>query len=141
MKKISANPGRVIVLGKQGENLSRCVLFDVSAWMELYGDGSVQLVHQRKGDSSPYPCLVTCKNGVARWEIRQTDVAVPGEGMAELQFYQGETIVKSTTYKTLTMPSLSQASAAPSQPEQSWVDAVLQAAANVVTQVITMGKN
>ena len=39
MTIIQAKPENDLTLGRQGENLARQVVFDVSDWMEEYGPG------------------------------------------------------------------------------------------------------
>lgn len=151
MNEIKASTGRIVVLGRRDENLARCVTFDISEWQKLYGEGTVQLLAQRCQDTTPYPVDVTVKDGIVRWEVKEADVAVPGEGMAELQYHVGDTVAKSATYRTLTMPALGAVGPVPPDPEKDWVETVLQAARDAeqsaqdardaVTQTITIGEN
>ena len=48
----------ILPLGKQGENLVRQIHFDLSRWISNFGPGTVQLLHERKGDEAPYPVAV-----------------------------------------------------------------------------------
>lgn len=151
MNEIKANPGRIVVLGRRKENQARCVTFNIAEWRDLYGEGTVQLLAQRNQDEAPYPCAVTEENGIVRWVIREADVAVPGEGKAELQYHVGETVAVSDTYRTWVLPSLGAPGAEPPAPEQDWVETVLQAARDAaqsaqdakdaVTQTISIGEN
>ena len=43
MIEIKAMPGKLIMLGKQGENLAREVIFDVSGVRAEFGDGTFRL--------------------------------------------------------------------------------------------------
>lgn len=129
MEEIIARSGAEIGLGRWGENLARCVVFDISHWQKTYGEGTVQLLHQRCGDSAPYPCVIQVTGAQVRWEVTETDVALPGRGSAELQYYVGETRVKSETYHTRARQALSGTGPVPDAPEQSWVDRVLEAGA------------
>ena len=151
MKEICADRRKIILLGSRGEHLARCVTFDMIEWQRLYGEGTVQLLAQRNGDEAPYPCAVTVKDGMARWEIRDVDVAMPGEGKAELQYHVGGAVVKSEAYRTLTMNALGDVGPVPPSPEKDWVETVLQAAndaeesakaaKNAIKQTITPGEN
>lgn len=151
MKEVCAKYGQVLVLGRRGEHLARCITFDVRDWQTTYGEGIVQLLVQRKGDEAAYPCVVTVQDGMARWAVKTVDVAVPGSGSAELQYRVGDTVVKSELYRTLTMEALGEAGPVPPEPERDWVDSILQAACDAqqsaqdarkaVTQTITIGKN
>lgn len=148
MNEIKANPGRIVVLGRRKENQARCVTFDIVDWQREYGDGTVYLLAQRCQDEAPYPCAVTVENGIARWVINEADVAVPGQGKAELQYHVGDMVAVSETYRTWVQESLDEEGPEPPEPEQSWVDAVLKAASEVeeaakgaVVESLTIGEN
>ena len=127
MREILAKEAQEIDLGKRGENLARWAVFDVSDWQKEYGDGVVQLIHQRNGDKIPYPCAVTVDGGKAYWAITSADVDVAGRGHCELQYWVDDVIVKSATYITRTSRSMSPASEEVPEPHTAWVDIVLNA--------------
>lgn len=151
MKEFCARPGQIIVLGRQGEHLARCITFDIADWEATYGQGTVQLLVQRSRYESPYPCVVSAGDGVAKWKVRAVDVAVPGHGRIEMQYHVGGAVVKSETYRTLVMEALGEPGAMPPDPEKDWVEVVLQAARDAeqsaqearegIKQTITMGAN
>lgn len=151
MKEVCAEQRKVVVLGRQGEHLARCVVFDIGDWQAVYGAGTVQLLAQRSGDETPYPCPVSVEGGAVRWAVRDRDAARPGHGRLELQYRVGDTVVKSEIYRTLTMEALGNVGPVPSAPEKNWVDTVLQAACDAqqnaqaakeaVTRTITIGEN
>lgn len=128
-----------IKLGRRGENQARKVVFDVlGKWREGYGDGVASLIVQRNGDAQPYPVTVTEDNGALVWLVSSVDTAVAGEGAAELRYTVGDTIVKSQIYKTRVRETLEDSGEAPPPAYQSWVDEVLQAAADAETAVSKM---
>lgn len=129
MREILAREAQENDLGKRGENLARCVVFDISAWQKEYGEGFVQLIHQRNGDNVPYPCAVTVDGGKAYWNVTSADVDVAGRGHCELQYWVGDAIVKSATYITRTSRSMSPASETVPEPQQPWMDSMLSVAA------------
>ena len=130
MKTYVACPGKPLWLGRQGENGARQILFDVSAWQQIYGPGIVQLLAKRTGDTTPYPISVTTEGGLARWTISAADVGVAGNyGAAELIYSVGGQVAKSDVWQTVVSPALDNASPTPPEPAQGWVDAVLQAGA------------
>lgn len=53
------NSGEIIQLGRRGENLARRILFDLTNWQALYGDGTVELIYQRPGEDTVYPVAIT----------------------------------------------------------------------------------
>lgn len=128
-----------IKLGRRGENQARKVVFDVlGKWREGYGDGVASLIVQRNGDAQPYPVTVTEDNGALVWLVSSVDTAVAGEGSAELRYTVGDTIVKSQIYKTRVRETLEDSGETPPPGYQSWVDEVLQAAADAETAVSKM---
>lgn len=128
-----------IKLGRRGENQARKVVFDVlGKWREGYGDGVASLIVQRNGDAQPYPVTVTEDDGALVWMVSSVDTAVAGEGAAELRYTVGDTIVKSQIYKTRVRETLEDSGETPPPAFQSWVDEVLQAAADAETAVSKM---
>lgn len=119
--------GSILPLGKQGENLARKIQFDISRWIGTLGPGTVQLLHQRRGDEAPYPVAVEREGNFAVWTVTNADTAAPGTGHAELQYYVGDALAKSETWMTKVFPALGHASETPPEVQQGWVDRVLQA--------------
>lgn len=127
MVDIHAHPGGSLPIGRRGENLARRVIFDLAPWRKCYGDGTVQLLHQRAGDADPYPCTLTVEGDMAYWLIRAADVDKPGWGDAQLHYYVGETLAKSSAWRTLTADALGAPGETPPEPQQDWVEKVLAA--------------
>ncbi len=128
-----------IKLGRRGENKARKVVFDVlGKWREGYGEGSASLIVQRNGDSAPYPVTLTEEGGMLVWLVSSADTAVAGEGMAELRYTVGDTVVKSQVYKTRVRETLEESTTEPPEAYQGWVDEVLEAAAGVDMAVSKM---
>lgn len=132
MREVQATLGKDIRLGRRGESHARCVMFDVSEWQNLYGEGVVHLLHQRNGDESPYPCQISVDGGCVCWVVTGADVAVAGKGSAELQYHVGDTCVKSDIYNTNTVRSMSDSGPVPPTPQEGWVAQVLDAADGIV---------
>ena len=128
-----------IKLGRRGENQARKVVFDVlKKWRDGYGEGVASLIVQRNGDAQPYPVTLTEEDGALVWLVSSADTAVAGEGAAELRYTVGDTIVKSQIYKTRVRETLEDSGETPPPAYQSWVDEVLQAAADAETAVSKM---
>lgn len=125
------NHSEPIDLGRQGENLARTIDIDISAWRAEYGEGTVQLLHQRPGDSTPYPAAVEQAGDVVRWAITAADTARVGYGAAQLLFYAGDVLAKQCIYRTYVSPSLGQSAGEPPEAQQPWVERVLAEAAKV----------
>lgn len=120
-------PGSILSLGKQGENLAKKIQFDLSRWIGTFGPGTVQLLHQRSCDETPYPVAVEQDGNLAVWTVTSADTAAAGTGRAELQYCVGDALAKSETWMTKVLPALGDASETPPEAQQGWVDQVLQA--------------
>lgn len=130
MLYINAKPGDKLNLGRKGENLARTILFDISQWRKLYGDGVVALLHQRAGDANPYPCNIETDENTAAWAITAADTAVASQyGKYELQYRVNDQLAKSATGAASVYESLGESTAEPPEAQQGWVDKVLQAGA------------
>ena len=117
----------VINLGIQGENNARQIQLDISRLVSLFGAGTVQLLHRRPGDATPYPVVVVRSGNVVTWTVTAADTAYSGEGQAELQYFAGDSLAKSETYTTTITASQGDAGATPPEPQAGWVTQVLQA--------------
>ena len=129
MEQVKANTLSTIPLGRQGENLARQILFDVSGWETEYGLGVVELIAQRPGDETPYPVVATRDGDSVVWSVTSTDTLYPGDsGRCELRYYVGETLAKSRIWGTYVARAMDTPSeTAPPEPEQGWVNKVLAA--------------
>ena len=131
MKKILVKSGVEIELGKRGEHLARCVVFDISDWKKTYGEGNTYLLHQRNGDNVPYPCVVEMNDNEVLWVLSEADVAVAGRGRAELQYFVGDARVKSETWFTRTDMSMINEGPVPEGPADSWIETMLKTGTEV----------
>ena len=129
MKIIHANSSTVLALGRCGENLARKVIFDITDFENLYGVGTVEVLYQRPNDAQPYPLAVQRDGTIITWNVTSIDTAIPSEfGKCELRYYSGETLVKSKIWQTWVENALlTPSETTPPEPEQGWVDQVLDA--------------
>ena len=129
MEQVKVNTLSTIPLGRQGENLARQILFDVSDWETEYGLGVVELIAQRPGEAQPYPVAVHRNGTIVTWDVSSTDTEMPGDsGKCELRYYVGEVLAKSKTWQTWVETAMDTPSeTAPPEPEQGWVNKVLAA--------------
>lgn len=122
----------LMCIGKQGENLARIVYFDeITIWKEKLGEGRCELLHQRNGDSAPYPVKLDIEDGRVCWKITASDTAIVGDGKCELHYIIDDVIVKSKIWTTSVLESLGGDVVDAPDPQQSWVDEVLDAAQKV----------
>lgn len=126
------NSIKPISIGFEGENDAWTIVFDISRWIEDYGNGTALLVHQRPGDAEPYPCATEQKAGTIEWAVQQADLVTGGYGRAQISYKVGDNIVaRSPIYKTVACASISAAEAG--EPGQDWINDVLDAAAQAET--------
>lgn len=131
MKQIFANERSILPLGRCGENLARQVVFDLAEWISQYGSGTAELIYQRPGDERPHIMEIEQNDPMAIWNITAYHTATSeGGGQCELRWYVGEVLTKSRAWRTYVEPALDTTCSAPEDPEQGWVDQVLQAGAN-----------
>lgn len=126
-RRYTPDTANKMFLGRQGENLAREYAFDFSAWKEQYGEGEISLLAQRCGDDAPYPVAIKVEGDKAIWTVTNADTAVVGAGKCELRYTVDDVIVKSATYKTKVMPSLSGEPRPAPAPHKSWVAEVFTA--------------
>ena len=141
MRTIEVKELAYLPLGRQGENKAQRIVWRglADSWARLYGEGVFALTVLREGDSLPYPASLKSENGDVIWTLSNADTAKAGEGMAELTYTVGGAIAKSRTWRTVVEPSLSaNGTTEPPAAYQSWVDEVLQAAADAETAVSKM---
>lgn len=120
----------LIYLGRQGENLARTVEIDVGAMLEAYPGASIGLVFQRAGETELYIGATTLGGTVLSWPISAAVTANAGRGKIEVRAMLGDVLAKSVTAPTQVDVSLSGAGSTPPDPEEDWIDDVLQAASD-----------
>ena len=129
MNVIKAAEGSAVVLGREGENHATQVQFDIARWVQMYGEGRVELLCQRQQDAAPHPVLVERRGNIVIWTVTSADTARPGRhGRAELRYYAGDTLVKSEVIRLIVEDALGEPAETPPEPCQGWVDRVLEAA-------------
>lgn len=118
----------LIYLGRQGENLARTVEIDVGAMLDAYPGASIGLVFQRAGETELYIAATTLDGTMLSWPISAAVTANAGRGKIEVRAMLGDVLAKSVTAPTQVDVSLSGAGSTPPDPEEDWIDDVLQAA-------------
>lgn len=113
-----------ILLGRQGENKARQIVFDLAWLIEEYGSGTAVLVHQRSKDSAPYICTTTQDGSSLTWTLTNLDTAYDGWGQAELRWAVSDVLAKTLVYKTMVVRSITADSEIPDA-YQSWYDEMI----------------
>lgn len=119
----------IITLGRRGENLAETLRIDVSPWLALWNEASVNIVVLRPHDSEAYIAHTSVTDGILSWPITKTDTANEGFGTFEVRALCGEVVKKSVTVSFKVCPCIS-CTGDPEPPEgcEDWVNDVLQAA-------------
>lgn len=131
MIQILAANETTLRLGRQGEHLARQVVFDLTGWIDTYGDGVPELICLRPGDDAPHPVAYDRDGSTLVWTVTSAyTVSVDAYGQCELRWYVDDVIVKSRTWRTWVEPAMdTPTGAAPPEPQQGWVNQVLAAGA------------
>ncbi len=94
-------------LGRQGENGVRKLIFDCSAFQREAGAGTAVILHQRSADDVPYLADTVQNESCVEWLIGSDDTAFVGCGKAQLNWYVGDTLAKTSIFSTRVLASLS----------------------------------
>lgn len=114
-----------VIIGRARENEVTRIDFDLSGWIIAFGAGTVALSVQRQIDAEPYPVAIAIgQDGVASWEITDTETVKTGKIKAQLTYYAGTKRKKSNIYVLSVRESLAENGQAP-DPYESWLE-VLQ---------------
>ncbi|MBR5284561.1 MAG: hypothetical protein IKU27_05885, partial [Clostridia bacterium] len=127
MEIIKAIPGGRINIGRRGEHLARQVQFDLTEWIERYGEGQAELLYQRPGDQLPYPIAARRQGNLLLWDVDHTDTARAGRnGRAEIRYYVDEVLVILEISYVQVEQTLENPDKVPDPPGASWFDRVLE---------------
>ena len=112
-----------LYLGRVGENLTRQIIFDCAAFVELYGAGTAEIVAKLPDGTKYLPANVEQDGGTVIWTISEADVGQAGTGRAELSWLVGEAVAKTRTWRTVVRQSLAgTGESEPPDPYKDWVD-------------------
>lgn len=128
MEKIQANECTELPLGRQGENFARQIIFDISDWISEYGAGTVELIVQRPGESSPYPAIIEQDESTVLWTLTSSDTWRAGtSGHCELRCRVNDILVKSKVFCTSVEPAISgSVMESPPPSAKTWVERVYE---------------
>ena len=139
MERIYAVAREPILLGRMGEDRAREIAFDIGGWRKTYGEGNVQLLVRRSGEETMYPAALRTEGDLVLWVVTMADVAKVGRGgECELGFVTSDgAIVKSETWETVVLPSMSCARSDAPQAEAAWLDEVRR----TLAELSVLGEN
>lgn len=114
-----------IFLGYQGEDESRCVVFDIGYIINEFGsDGLFSLTYKRSATEVAYPIPVDAfvlDGQLLKWTVSMTELAIPGKGRVQIRYAVDGVIVKTENFDCIVKPSLGAQVDAP-EPMESYID-------------------
>lgn len=123
-----------IPLGYVGENATRTIEIDVSEWQAKWPDAMIAMTVQRPTEDDLYIPATEVEDGILKWEVVQSDVAIAGKGLAQVRAVDSGTgkVYISRVVGTIIEPSMrgTTDTTAPDKSE-AWVDQVLGAVGRV----------
>ena len=117
---------RIVDIGIQGENKARTNIFDITEFVENFGEGTLSILHQRPGEDYAYPVSFVLDGYLAIWKSRNSDLEIAGHGQLILQYEVDDIIVKTLIFTTVIHKSIGDEGDVP-EPIEPWVDEVLDA--------------
>ena len=84
-------------LGIKGENESKTLQIDMSAWASLYPNATAEILHKRSGDNTKTLTGATYDGDtmILTWIPTDTDTFYEGFGVAEIRMVEGNVVKKS----------------------------------------------
>ena len=143
MKTISANDTTTLNLGISGTSNLLTVIFDLSDWIDEYGEGTPMLLHRRSMDKKSYPVATQFEEGILTWVVTSIDTAWAGYGKAEVDYVVEDSdgnnvVVKSQEWRTITEAAIDKGGIYPDHPESNWAESVIAAIAEEVSAAPTV---
>lgn len=134
---IYAKSNMVLHIGRAGEHLATEVVFDISDWINDYGNGNVELIiNQNRGLYFQPKEYLLVDNGLVTWKVIDSNTEFVGNGKCELIYLVDDVKVKSAIYDIVVTKTLDSEEGAnpPAEPPtafDSWFDQVLEVAEKV----------
>lgn len=130
MKYNVITDNRPIFLGRAGESGVTTIRFPINIFFPFVNatDYDLSLWHQRDGDLAPYPVNIQIDRNreFVDWPVDLADVANPGNGIAQLTAYVGDTVAKTVIFTTVVADSMGLVD--PPAATKAWTDTVSEMA-------------
>ena len=131
---INANSNNVLHIGRVGENNATKVVFDISKWIEEYGNGEVSLVIEQNGVISLIgtidPALQFEGNKVT-WLVSDAFTKMENRGKCELYYSIDNVKVKSVLFDIVVTKSLDGYEEVAPTPYDGWINQLLDVSGKV----------
>jgi len=126
-----------ISVGHRAEKGVEAIEFDLTAWVETYGSGTLTVIMRRWGDAIPYPiALEIDENNKATWTLSDIDTAKAGMAYAQLSYIVGETVVKKSDIYTFRVMDSLTGEGEPPEAYESWLEHLQHLAAEAMAEVL-----
>ena len=126
-----------ISIGHKAEKGVEAIEFDLTAWVETYGSGTLTVIMRRWGDAIPYPiALEIDENNKATWTLSDIDTAKAGMAYAQLSYIVGETVVKKSDIYTFRVMDSLTGEGEPPEAYESWLEHLTHLAAEAMAEVL-----
>lgn len=128
--KVPATTGKIIHIGRAGENLATTVTFDIKEWYDQFGiGGTFTLFVQQNGLGYYLQPLVddqpSAEDPTVEWLVTNSNTIEPGLGKCELSYVKDEVVVKSVIYDIVVTNSLDMEAAGDvPTPIETWLEYV-----------------
>ena len=135
--------GRDIPIGRKGETMARDIDFTdiINEIKNDYGDGGkVVVLVRRSGEETTYPAASVDESKGLVWTPTSTDTAIAGLGSVEVDYYVGDTLVKSVLFTTRVKDALDVTGETP-EPGYDYMKQVLEALEKVGTGIVEVKQN
>jgi len=126
-----------ISIGHKAEKGVEAIEFDLTAWVETYGSGTLTVIMRRWGDAIPYPiALKIDENNKATWTLSDIDTAKAGMAYAQLNYIVGDEVVKKSDIYTFRVMDSLTGEGEPPEAYESWLEHLQHLAAEAMAEVL-----
>lgn len=126
-----------ISIGHKAEKGVQAIEFDLTAWVETYGSGTLTVIMRRWGDAIPYPiALEIDENNKATWTLSDIDTAKAGMAYAQLNYIVGDEVVKKSDIYTFRVMDSLVGEGEPPEAYEAWLEHLTHLAAEAMAEVL-----
>lgn len=126
-----------ISIGHKAEKGVQAIEFDLTAWVETYGSGTLTVIMRRWGDEIPYPiALEIGEDNKATWTLSDIDTAKAGMAYAQLNYIVGDEVVKKSDIYTFRVMDSLAGEGEPPEAYESWLEQLTHLAAEAMAEVL-----
>lgn len=126
-----------VPLGRRGENKATVQPFDITYFVEEFGEGRAELVHRLPYEKTYYPVPIERDGNIVTWTVLSCDTAKQGAGDAEIRWFvpneDGDDVLAiSTTMKTIILSSMSGEEGEAPDGVESWINEITKRVSDAI---------